>query len=137
MKVKVTNNGQCPRGVWSMGTIKLVAVGAFREVPMSDVELEHNRSIEALQIDELASAPTDEKQDLLTKLKALGIDAGANSRVDTLQKKLDEALAAKAAADTEAEQKSAVVAELKGLNVEFDESAPVADLQAKLAAAKA
>ena len=79
----------------------------------------------------------DQRQELFAKLKALGIDAQANSKAETLQKKLDEALAAKAAAEAETTLKLEVITELKALNVEVDESASLADLQAALATAKA
>ena len=71
----------------------------------------------------------DERTELFAKLKALGIDAAGNSKTETLQKKLDEALAAA--------EKQKVMDELTTLNVEFDKEASLEDLQAALAAAKA
>ena len=101
--------------------------------------LAHYVSAGVLQItDEVDDADAgDQRQELFAKLKALGIDAQGNSKVETLQKKLDEALAAQAAAEIEAAKKQEVIIELKGLNVEFDETASLADLQAALATAKA
>lgn len=69
------------------------------------------------------------KEELLARLKALGIDAAGNSKTETLQKKLDEALAAA--------EKQKVMDELTTLNVEFDKEASLEDLQAALATAKA
>ncbi|WP_312831978.1 hypothetical protein [Pseudomonas lactis] len=69
------------------------------------------------------------KEELLARLKALGIDAAGNSKTETLQKKLDEALAAA--------EKQKVVDELTALNVEFSKEASLEDIQATLASAKA
>jgi hypothetical protein len=76
--------------------------------------------------------PNDEKDELLAKLKSLGVDVNGNSKVETLRKKLEEA-EAKVAAD----QKAVVIAELEGLNADFDEKASLEDLQGALAKAKA
>lgn len=70
-----------------------------------------------------------DKQALLDQLKALGIDAAANSKVETLRKKLDEAQKA-------AQERQAVTDELTALGVEFDQSENLEDLKAKLAEAK-
>lgn len=137
MKVKVTNNGQCPRGIWSLGAIKMIAVGASRELDLTGPDLEEAKKIGALAFEEVEGSGDDEKADLLAKLKALGINANANSKPETLRAKLEEAEAAKTAADAEAALKLEVIAELKGLNVEVDEAASLVDLQAALATAKA
>ena len=137
MKVKVTNSGLCPRGVWALGVIKLVGIGASRELILTDSELEEAKKIEILAFEEVEGSGDDEKADLLAKLKALGINANANSKPETLRAKLEEAEAAKTAADAEAALKLEVIAELKGLNVDVDEAASLADLQDALATAKA
>lgn len=137
MKVNVTNSGPCPRGIWAMGVIKLIAIGATREFELTESELTHAKLVPELSFEEVEGDAGDDKADLLAKLKALGINANANSKPETLRAKLDEAETAKAAADAEAAQKLEVIAELKGLNVEFDEAASLADLQAALATAKA
>ena len=137
MKVKVTNSGLCPRGVWALGVIKLVGIGASRELILTDSELEEAKKIEILAFEEVEGSGDEEKADLLAKLKALGINANANSKPETLRAKLEEAEAAKASADADAALKLEVIAELKGLNVEVDEAASLADLQAALATAKA
>ena len=129
MKVKVTNSGTCPRGLWSMGAIKMIGIGASRELTLTEAELEQAKKIDALSFEAVEAPSGDEKAELLAKLKALGIDAAGNSKVETLRKKLEEAEAAA--------EKQKVVDELKALNVEFDAEANLEALQAALAAAKA
>lgn len=130
MKVKVTNSGLCPRGIWAMGVIKMVGIGASRELTLAEDELEQAKKIDALSFEVFEDAAVDEKADLLAKLKALGIDAAGNSKPETLRKKLEEAEAAQA-------EKQKVIDELTALNVQFDPEANLEALQAALAAAKA
>lgn len=129
MKVKVTNSGLCPRGVWALGGIKLIGIGVSRELSLTEAELDQIKSTDGLSYEVVEGPAGDEKADLISKLKALGIDAAGNSKVETLQKKLDEALAAA--------EKQKVMDELIALNVEFDKEANLEALQAALAAAKA
>ncbi|MGA5718119.1 hypothetical protein ACPCWF_05740 [Pseudomonas atacamensis] len=129
MKVKVTNSGTCPRGLWSMGAIKMIGIGASRELTLTEAELEQAKKIDVLSFEAVEAPSGDEKAELLAKLKALGIDAAGNSKVETLRKKLEEAEAAA--------EKQKVIDELKALNVEFDAEANLEALQAALAAAKA
>lgn len=129
MKVKVTNSGLCPRGVWALGAIKLIGIGVSRELSLTEAELDQIKSTDGLSYEVVEAPAGDEKADLISKLKALGIDAAGNSKVETLQKKLDEALAAA--------EKQKVIDELTALNVEFDKEANLEALQAALAAAKA
>lgn len=129
MKVKVTNSGLCPRGIWALGAIKLIGIGASRELTLTEEDLEQAKKVEALSFEVVEAPAADEKADLLAKLKALGIDAAGNSKVETLRKKLEEAEAAA--------EKQKVMDELTALNVEFDKEANLEALQAALAAAKA
>lgn len=129
MKVKVTNSGTCPRGLWSMGAIKMIGIGASRELTLTEAELEQAKKIDVLSFEAVEAPSGDEKAELLAKLKALGIDAAGNSKVETLRKKLEEAEAAA--------EKQKVIDELTALNVEFDKEANLEALQAALAAAKA
>lgn len=129
MKVKVTNSGTCPRGLWSMGAIKMIGIGASRELTLTEAELEQAKKIDVLSFEAVEAPSGDEKAELLAKLKALGIDAAGNSKVETLRKKLEEAEAAA--------EKQKVIDELNALNVEFDAEANLEALQAALAAAKA
>jgi len=128
MKVKVTNSGLCPRGVWAMGAIKLIAIGATRELTLTEDDLDQVKKIKALSAEIVESPAADEKAELLAKLKALGVNAGANSGVDSLRKKLEEAEAAA--------EKQKVIDELTELKAEFDKEANLEALQAALAAAK-
>lgn len=130
---KVTNTGTNPL-VLSDGTF--LPLGA--EVDVKDwakLKDHHVTSamVEAgqLSVGAVKQEPTDEKDELIAKLKSLGIDANGNSKPETLRKKLEEA-EAKAAAD----QKAVVIAELKGLNADFDEKGSLEDLQDALAKAK-
>lgn len=129
MKVKVTNSGTCPRGLWSMGAIKMIGIGASRELTLTEAELEQAKKIDVLSFEAVEAPSGDEKAELLAKLKALGIDAAGNSKVETLRKKLEEAEAAA--------EKQKIIDELTALNVEFDAEANLEALQAALAAAKA
>lgn len=129
MKVKITNSGTCPRGLWSTGAIKMIGIGASRELTLTEAELEQAKTIDVLSFEAVEAPSGDEKSELLAKLKALGIDAAGNSKVETLRKKLEEAEAAT--------EKQKVIDELKALNVEFDAEANLEALQAALAAAKA
>ena len=129
MKVKVTNSGTCPRGLWSMGAIKMIGIGASRELTLTEDELEQAKKLKVLSFETVEATSCDEKAELLAKLKALGIDAAGNSKVETPRKKLEEAEAAA--------EKQKVIDELKALKVEFDAEASLEALQAALAAAKA
>ena len=112
-----------------MGAIKMIGIGASRELTLTEAELEQAKKIDVLSFEVVEAPSGDEKAELLAKLKALGIDAAGNSKVETLRKKLVEAEAAA--------EKEKVVDELKALNVEFDAEANLEALQAALAAAKA
>lgn len=76
-------------------------------------------------------SPPLSKEEVLARLKALGISAAGNSKVETLRTKLVEAEAVLA------QEKQAVIDELKSLNVEFDEAESLEVLKEALATAKA
>ncbi|WJM93438.1 hypothetical protein QDY63_11345 [Pseudomonas brenneri] len=76
-------------------------------------------------------SPLMSKEQVLARLKELGVVAAGNTKIDTLRAKLA------AAEEVVAEQKQAVIGELTTLNVEFDKEASLEDLQAALATAKA
>jgi hypothetical protein len=132
MKLKVTNSGTCPRGLWSMGAIKMIGIGASRELTLTEAEFDQAKKIDVLSFEAVEAPSGDEKAELLAKLKALGIDAAGNSKVETLRKKLEDAEAA-----AEQAKKQEVIDELTTLNVQFDKEANLEALQAALAAAKA
>ncbi|RXT72253.1 hypothetical protein B1F77_26920 [Pseudomonas syringae] len=127
--MKVTNSGTAPWGVYLGGTIKMIKPGASRELALEGDDLVQARKIDALSFEEVVKPESDEKAELLAKLKALGIEAGKNSGIETLQKRLAEAEAAA--------EKQKVIDELTELKVEFDKEANLEALQAALAAAKA
>lgn len=136
--MKVTNNSKALQGVHSATGVIYLLPGETKDVDLTAAGHKGASRLSFLKVEGKAPAEGgDEKEELIAKLKALGIDAAGNSRVDTLRKKLEEAEAAKVAADAEDTQKQAVIAELKGLNAEFDEEASLADLQAVLTTAKA
>lgn len=126
---KVTNESKNPV-VLVDGTF--IAIGGTEEVKDWAAIKKHHVSAAMLEAGSLKAdsgkEESSEREDLFAQLKALGIDAAGNSKTETLQKKLDEALAAKELAD--------VTAQLKEKGVEFDEKDSLDDLKAKLAAAK-
>jgi len=129
--MEITNGSKAPQGVHSVSGVVYVMPGETKSVELTAEGFKGASRLQFLTIE--GDAPDDkavDKQELLAKLKALGVDANGNSKAETLQKKLDETLAA------QAEAKQVVIAELKALGVEFDEAAPLADLQSALAAAK-
>ncbi|MFW3895292.1 hypothetical protein [Pseudomonas bharatica] len=71
-----------------------------------------------------ASGGGDDKDELLAKLKALGIDAGKNSGVESLQKRLAEA---------EAKAKEDAIAKLKEKGIQVGDDVTLEELQAELA----
>ena len=130
--MKVTNNGTAPRGVYLGGTIKMILPSASRELALEGDDLVQARKITNLSFEEVVRPESDDKSELFAKLKALGIEAAGNSKVETLRKKLEDAEAA-----AEQAKKQEVIDELNALNVEFDAEANLEALQAALAAAKA
>jgi hypothetical protein len=126
---KVTNDSKNPV-VLPDGT--LIAIGESAEVKGWTAIKKHH-VVDAMLSDgslkaDAAKEEAGEKEALIAQLKSLGIDAGSNSKPETLQKKLDEALAAKELAD--------VAAQLKDKGVEFTESESLEELKAKLTAAQ-
>ena len=128
--MKVTNNSKALQGVHTTAGVVYVLPGETQDLDLTPEGHKGASRLAFMSVD--GKAPTadgDEKAELLAKLKALGIDAAGNSKVETLRKKLEEAEAAA--------EKQKVVDELKALNVEFDAEANLEALQAALAAAKA
>jgi hypothetical protein len=130
--MKVTNNSKALQGVHTTAGVVYVLPGETQDLDLTPEGHKGASRLAFMSVD--GKAPTadgEEKAELLAKLKALGIDAAGNSKVETLRKKLEEAEAAAAA------EKKKVIDELKALNVEFDAEANLEALQAALAAAKA
>ena len=128
--MKVTNNSKALQGVHTTDGVVYILPGETKEVDLTPEGHKGASRLAYLSVEGKAPASDgDERTDLFAKLKALGIDAAGNSKTETLQKKLDEALAAA--------EKQKVMDELAALNVEFDKEANLEALQAALAAAKA
>lgn len=128
--MKVTNNSKALQGVHTTDGVVYVLPGETKEVDLTPEGHKGASRLAFLSVEGKAPAGDgDERTELFAKLKALGIDAAGNSKTETLQKKLDEALAAA--------EKQKVVDELTALNVEFDKEANLEALQAALDAAKA
>lgn len=128
--MKVTNNSKALQGVHTTDGVVYILPGKTKEVDLTPEGHKGASRLAFLSVEGKAPAGDgDERTELFAKLKALGIDAAGNSKTETLQKKLDEALAAA--------EKQKVVDELTALNVEFSKEASLEDLQAALAAAKA
>lgn len=128
--MKVTNNSKALQGVHTTDGVVYILPGKTKEVDLTPEGHKGASRLAFLSVEGKAPADDgDERTELFAKLKALGIDAAGNSKTETLQKKLDEALAAA--------EKQKVIDELTALNVEFDKEANLEALQAALAAAKA
>jgi hypothetical protein len=128
--MKVTNNSKALQGVHTTAGVVYVLPGETQDLDLTPEGHKGASRLDFMSVEGKApAADGDEKVELLAKLKALGIDAAGNSKVETLRKKLEEAEAAA--------EKQKVIDELKALNVEFDAEANLEALQAALAAAKA
>lgn len=132
--MKVTNNSKALQGVHTALGVVYIQPGETKDVDLTPEGHKGASRLAFLSVEGKAPASDgDERTELFAKLKALGIDAAGNSKVETLRKKLEEAEAAAA----EQAKKQAVIDELKALGIEFDAEANLEALQAALAAAKA
>ncbi|MBI6621196.1 hypothetical protein YA0783_23135 [Pseudomonas corrugata] len=126
--MKVTNNSKALQGVHTALGVVYIQPGETKDVELTPEGHKGASRLSFLSVEGKAPASDgDERTELFAKLKELGIDAAGNSKTETLQKKLDEALAAKERAD--------VIVQLTEKGVEFDEKDSLEDLKAKLAAA--
>ncbi|WP_024696154.1 hypothetical protein [Pseudomonas syringae] len=125
--MKVTNNSKAWQGVHSATGVVYLMPGETKDVDLTAAGHKGASRLSFLKVDGKAPAESNDGRDgLFAQLKALGIDANANSKTDTLQKKLDEALAAKERAD--------VIDQLTEKGVEFVEGESLEELKAKLVA---
>lgn len=123
--MKVTNNSKAPQGVHTATGVVFVAPGESREVELTEAGHKLASRLGFLKVSGAAPKADDgDKEVLLAKLKALGIEAGKNSSVDTLQKRLAEA---------EAKAKTEAIAKLKEKGVEVGDDVTLEELQAELA----
>jgi len=127
--MKVTNNSKALQGVHTAQGVVFIQPGETKDVELTPEGHKGASRLSFLSVEGKAPAGDgDERADLFAKLKELGIDAAGNSKTETLQKKLDEALAAKERAD--------VIDHLTAKGVEFGEKDSLEELKAKLAAAQ-
>lgn len=127
--MKVTNNSKALQGVHTALGVVFIQPGETKDVELTPEGHKGASRLSFLSVEGKAPAGDgDERAELFAKLKELGIDAAGNSKTETLQKKLDEALAAKERAD--------VIDQLTAKDVEFGEKDSLDELKAKLAAAQ-
>lgn len=125
--MKVTNNSKALQGVHTPDGVVYLLPGETKDVDLTASGHKGASRLSFLKVEGKAPAESnDERDGLFAQLKALGIDANANSKTDTLQKKLDEALVAK--------ERAEVIAQLTEKGVEFADSESTEELKAKLAA---
>lgn len=123
--MKVTNNSKAPQGVRTAVGVVFLLPGQTR-----DVELTEDGHKQASRLDFLKVSGTPPKADdsdkeaLFAKLKALGVEAGKNSSLKTLQDRLVEA---------EAKAKDDAIAKLKEKGIQVGDDVTLEELQAELA----
>lgn len=125
--MKVTNNSKALQGVHSASGVVFLLPGESKEVDLTEAGHKLASRLDFLKVSGQAPKAVGgegEKEALLAKLKALGVDANPNSRIDTLQNKLVEAVA-KAKADA--------IAALKEKGVEVGDDVTLEELQVELA----
>lgn len=125
--MKVTNNSKAPQGVHTGVGVVFIRPGESRDVELSVDGHKQASRLSFLKL--VGAAPKaeggdSEKEALLAKLKALGVEAGKNSSVETLQKRLVEA---------EAKAKEDAIANLKEKGIEIGDDVTLEELQAELA----
>lgn len=123
--MKVTNNSKALQGLHTaMGLIYLTP-GESREVDLTEQGHKLASRLDFLKVSGTApKAEEGDKEALFAKLKALGVEAGKNSSLKTLQERLVEA---------EAKAKEEAIAKLKDKGIEVGDDATLEELQAELA----
>ncbi|HEK1684103.1 TPA: hypothetical protein SMR42_000408 [Pseudomonas putida] len=125
--MKVTNNSKAPQGVHTPTGVVFVGPGESREVELTEQGHKLASRLGFLKLSGSAlkaTEPEGDKEVLFAKLKALGIEAGKNSSLKTLQERLAEA---------EAKAKEEAIAKLKEKGVEVGDDVTMEELQAELA----
>lgn len=125
--MKVTNNSKAPQGVHTATGVVFVGPGESREVELTEQGHRLASRLGFLKVSGTAPKATEgegDKEVLFSKLKALGVEAGKNSSVKTLQEKLAEA---------EAKAKEDIIAKLTEKGVTVGEGVTLEELQAELA----
>lgn len=125
--MKVTNNSKALQGVHSATGVVFLKPGESKDVDLTEAGHKLASRLDFLKVSGAApkaGGGDAEKDDLIAQLKAFGIDANVNSRVDTLQKKLAEA---------QDKAKADLIAQLKEKGVEVGDDVSLEELQAELA----
>ncbi|AZC19547.1 hypothetical protein [Pseudomonas sp. CMR5c] len=128
---QVTNNGNVtpiglPNGVLvpPQQTVEVRGWGKIKEHPIVAHYLKEGVLSAEGEPEADAGDAAEERQALLAQLKTLGVTAGANSKLETLQSKLAEA---------QADAKAEAIAKLKEKGIEVGEDVTLEELQAELA----
>ncbi|WP_286776173.1 MULTISPECIES: hypothetical protein [unclassified Pseudomonas] len=125
--MKVTNNSKAPQGVHTGAGVVFLTPGESREVELTEQGHKLASRLDFLRVSGAAPKPAEGeegKEALFAKLKALGIEAGKNSSLKSLQERLTEA---------EAKAKAEAIATLKEKGVEVGDDVTLEELQAELA----
>ena len=125
--MKVTNNSKAPQGVHTGAGVVFIRPGESRDVELSVDGHKQASRLKFLSVSGAApkaEGGNSEKELLLAKLKAFDIEAGKNSSVESLQKRLAEA---------EAKAKEDANAQLKEKGIEVGDDVTLEELQAELA----
>lgn len=123
--MKVTNSSKAPQGVHTAAGVVFVGPGESREVELTEAGHKLASRLGFLKVSGTAPKADDgDKEALFAKLKALGVEAGKNSSLKTLQERLVEA---------EAKAKEEAIAKLKEKGIEVGDDVTLEELQAELA----
>ncbi|HCV41034.1 MAG TPA: hypothetical protein DGQ94_20425, partial [Pseudomonas sp.] len=123
--MKVTNNSKAPQGVHTATGVVFVGPGESREVELTEQGHKLASRLYFLKVSGTAPKADDgDKEALFAKLKALGVEAGKNSSLKTLQDRLVEA---------EAKAKEEAIAKLKEKGIDVGDDVTLEELQAELA----
>lgn len=123
--MKVTNNSKAPQGVHTATGVVFLTPGESREVDLTEQGHKLASRLGFLKVSGTAPKADDgDKEALFAKLKALGVEAGKNSSLKTLQERLVEA---------EAKAKEEAIAKLKEKGIDVGDDVTLEELQAELA----
>lgn len=94
--MKVTNTSTAPQGLHTEKGVVYIKPGATMEVELSPAAQKGASRLTFLKLEgdaqKAKADPEDaEKAALIAQLKSFGIEAGGNSKLETLQKKLQDA----------------------------------------------
>lgn len=129
--MKVTNNSKAPQGLRTATGVIFLLPGQTRDVELSEDGHKQASRLGFLKVSGAApkaAEPEGDKEALIAKLKALGVEAGKNSSVKTLQEKL-----AEAEAKAQAQAKEDIIAKLTEKGIAVGDDVTLEELQAELA----